>query len=78
MVGDAYSDIVAIADGVDANGAYTSAVGDEAESRAKALQHYRAGLVLDNTSEDARDAWRQAWHLSAGLVPGTRYACFGD
>jgi hypothetical protein len=78
MVGDAYSDIVAIADGVDANGAYTSAVGDEADSRAKALQHYRAGLALDNTSEDARDAWRQAWHLSAGLVPGTRYACFGD
>jgi hypothetical protein len=78
MVGDAYSDIVAIADGVDANGAYTSAVGDEVDSRAKALQHYRAGLALDNTSEDAKDAWRQAWHLAAGLVPGTRYACFGD
>jgi hypothetical protein len=79
MVGDAYSDMVAILDGVDPNGAYTSVdLGDEADSRAKALQHYRAGLALENVSEDAKDAWRQAWHLAAGLVPGTRYACFGD
>lgn len=79
MVGDAYSDMVAIDDGVDPNGAYSSVdLGDEADSRTKALQHYRAGLDLDNTSEDAKDAWRQAWHLAAGLVPGTRYACFGD
>jgi hypothetical protein len=79
MVGDAYSDMVAIDDGVDPNGSYSSVdLGDEADSRAKSLQHYRAGLALDNTSEDAKDAWRQAWHLVAGLVPGTRYACFGD
>ncbi len=79
MVGDAYSDMVAIAGGVDPNGAYASVdLGDEADSRAKALQHYRAGLALDNTSENAKNAWRQAWHIAAGLVPGTRYACFGD
>jgi hypothetical protein len=79
MVGDAYSDMVAIAGGEDPNGAYVSVdFGDDAVSRAKALQHYRAGLALDNTSENAKDAWRQAWHLAAGLVPGTRYACFGD
>ena len=79
MVGDAYSDMVAIAGGVDPNGAYASEdLGNEADSRAKALQHYRAGLGLDNMSDDAKDAWRQAWHLAAGLVPGTRYACFGD
>jgi hypothetical protein len=79
MVGDAYSDIVAIAGGVDPNGDYASVdLGNEADSRAKALQHYRAGLALDNTSENAKNAWRQAWHLAAGLTPGTRYACFGD
>ncbi len=79
MVGDAYSDMVAIAGGVDPNGDYANAdLGNEADSRAKALQHYRAGLALDKTSENAKDAWRQAWHIAAGLVPGTRYACFGD
>jgi hypothetical protein len=79
MVGDAYSDMVAIAGGVDPNGDYASAdLGNDAESRVKALQHYRSGLALDNTSDDAKNAWRQAWHLAAGLVPGTRYTCFGD
>jgi hypothetical protein len=79
MEGDAYSDMVAIAGGVDPNGAYVNVdLGNETDSRAKALQHYQAGLALDKTSENAKDAWRQAWHLAAGLVPGTRYACFGD
>jgi hypothetical protein len=79
MVGDAYSDMVAIAGGVDPNGDYTSAdLGSDVGSRAKALEHYRAGLAVDNTSESAKDAWHQAWHLAAGLVPRTRYACFGD
>ncbi len=79
MVGDAYSDMIAIAGGVDPNGSYASFdLGDEADSRAKALQHYQAGLALDRTSENAKDAWRQAWNIAAGLVPGTRYACFGD
>jgi hypothetical protein len=79
MVGDAYSDLVAISGGVDPNGAYTSSdMGDEAASRGKALQQYRAGLALDRTSKGAKEAWGQAWHLAAGLVPGTRYACFGD
>ena len=45
MVGDAYSDMVAIAGGVDPNGDYASDdLGNEADSRAKGLQHYRAGL----------------------------------
>lgn len=79
MVGDAYSDMVAIAGGVDPNGDYVNVdLGNEADSRAKALQHYQAGLALDKTSKNAKDAWRQAWHIAAGLVPGTRYACFGD
>ncbi|HUA18481.1 MAG TPA: hypothetical protein VMB25_07030 [Bryobacteraceae bacterium] len=81
MVGDAYSDIVAIAGGDDGpNGEYDgSRFRNEADAnRKRALQHYRAGLALDNRSENARDAWRQAWRLAAGLLPGERYVCFGD
>ena len=79
MVGDAYSDIYAIANGIDQNGSYTNIGIDEAEpARVKGLEHYRAGLAVDNTSEDAKDAWRQAWHLSVGRLPHVRYACFGD
>jgi hypothetical protein len=29
-------------------------------------------------SETAKDAWSQAWHLAAGLLPTERYVCFGD
>lgn len=81
MVGDAYSDIVAIAGGqAGANGEYNpEQFRDEADSsQAKALQHYRAGLAVDNTSHSAKDAWRQAWRLSADLLPSERYVCFGD
>ena len=81
MVGDAYSDIVAIAGGESgANGEYDSGqFQNEADSsRENALDHYRAGLAIDNTSENARRAWTQAWHLAAGLLPNERYVCFGD
>jgi len=42
------------------------------------VQHYRAGLAIDNSSENARDAYRQARHLAAGLLPRQRHVCFGD
>ena len=80
MVGDAYSDIVAIAGGESGgNGDYAGDSEKEADSaHAKALEHYRAGLAIDNTSENAGQAWSQAWHLAAGLLPSERYVCFGD
>jgi len=81
MVGDAYSDIVAIVGGESGpNGEYDPSQyeGEGEADRAKALEHYRAGLAIDNTSENAKDAWRQAWHLAAGLLPNQRYVCFGD
>lgn len=80
-VGDAYSDIVAIAGGRSgANGEYDPSqyTSEAGADRAKALAHYRAALAIDNTSQNAKDAWRQSWHLAAGLVPGERYVCFGD
>jgi hypothetical protein len=81
MVGDAYSDIVAIAGGYEGpNGEYDAEQfhGEAISARAKALQHYRAGLAIDNSSENAKDAYRQAWHLATGLLPRQRYVCFGD
>ena len=79
MMGDAYADMVFLAEGPDPNGDYASVKIDEpAVSRTKALEHYRAGMEIDGTSTDAKDAWRQAWKLSAGLLPNARYVCFGD
>lgn len=81
MVGDAYSDIVAIVQGDSgANGDYDPSKyeGEVEADRAKALNHYRSGLDVENTSKDAKDAWGQAWHLAAGMLPNHRYVCFGD
>ena len=79
MIGDAYSDIFSIAKGYDPNGDYPNIQERDADpAHAKALEHYRAGLSIDNRSEDAKHAWSQAWHLSAGLLPTLRYACFSD
>lgn len=79
MVGDAYSDIVALAGGAVTDYGDPKLYEPEADSaRKKALEHYRAGLAVDGTSENARDAWLQAWHLSAGLIPTTRYVYVYD
>jgi len=81
MVGDAYSDIVAIAGGDDGpNGEYDPEQyrNEAGVDREKALQHYRAGLAVDNSSLNAKDAWGQAWRLAAGLLPSHRYVCYGD
>lgn len=79
MVGDAYSTIVAIAGGlVGPNGEYGAEPAEGDADRSKALQHYRAGLAVDHTSQNAKDAWSQAWRISAGLLPEEWYVCFGD
>lgn len=81
MVGDAYADIVGIVGGDSgANGEYApSKYAAEAETaRARSLRHYRAGLEIDSTSTMAKEAWSQAWHLAAGMLPQHRYVCFGD
>jgi hypothetical protein len=78
IIGDAYSDIVALAGGAEPD--YDESFGrDEADSaRKKALEHYHAGLAVDGISENAKDAWLQAWHLSAGLLPATRFVYIYD
>ncbi len=81
MVGDAYSDFVVLArQGLNAQGArdVDKYRGEAAMDRAKALEHYRAGLTVDNASQNAQDAWRQAWRLLAGIQPEERYVCFDE
>jgi hypothetical protein len=81
VVGDAYSDIVAIAGGESgANGEYDPGEfqNEASSAREKALSHYRAGLALDDGSENAKEASSQAWHLAAALLPSEHYVCFGD
>ncbi len=81
MVGDAYSDFVALAaQGLNAQGSpdATKFRGESEVDRAKALEHYRAGLAVDNASQNAQDAWRQAWRLLAGIQPEERYVCFEE
>ncbi len=67
MVGDAYSDILL------RNSLESGDRSKAKAARAKALQHYAAGLAGDATSRQAKDAWLQAWHISAGLRPHARY-----
>jgi hypothetical protein len=67
MVGDAYSDLILRTHGASGNR------GKAESARSKALKHYAAGLANDGTSRQARDAWLQAWHISAGLLPHARY-----
>ncbi|HKF00709.1 MAG TPA: hypothetical protein VKB49_00300 [Candidatus Sulfotelmatobacter sp.] len=78
IIGDAYSDMVALAGGAvpDYGEAFSHQEGEAARERA--LQRYRLGLAVDSTSENARDAWLQAWHLQAGLLPETRFVYEGD
>jgi hypothetical protein len=79
MVGEGYSDIVAIAGGLEGDGDFSARPGEGPIERGKALFHYRAGLAVDQTSDGARSAWMQAWRLSAGLLPALqRYACGSD
>jgi len=79
MIADAYSDIFTIAKGYDPSGDYPNIQEPAAApAHAKALDHYRAGLAIDTSSENAKHAWSQAWHLSAGLFPSMRYMCVSD
>lgn len=81
MVGDAYSDLVALAaQGLNAQGSPDPDKfrGEAEVDRAKALEHYRAGLAVDNASQNAQDAWRQAWRLLARIQPDERYVCFEE
>jgi hypothetical protein len=77
ILGNAYADIVGLAEGVNPDIDASPWKGRAEIARSEALDEYRSVLSADTTSEMARDAWRQAWNLSAGLLPRSHYVC-GD
>jgi len=81
MIGAAYAEIVGLAAGM---GDYS--VGDPAPfrpraeaARAKALEHFQAGLVVERSAPRAEGAWRTSWRLAAGLPPAQlSFLCLND
>jgi len=79
ILGDAYADSVGIAAEVFLSPEYRKNAHDNPSARAKALEHYRAGLAIEQDSPRARDAWRTAWRLLAGQPPRRmRFYCEND
>jgi hypothetical protein len=79
-VADAYRDIVSLSAGAALEYSNPSDYANEAApARRLALDHYRAVLALDSTSASSREAWREAWRLTAGLpTTSLRYFCVND
>jgi len=79
IIGDANASIVALAGGSEPDYGDPTEYQPEAPfARHNALEHYRAGLAIDGTSDNAKYAWLQAWKLSAGLLPQTRWVYIYD
>ncbi len=80
-IGDAYRDIIAIA-----NGASPYASDDDARykpqvphARREALRYYRAVVAAAPHSDSAREALKKARDLQAGIIPrDTRFLCIYD
>ena len=79
IIGDANATIFALAGGTEPDYGDPSEYQPEAPAaRHNGLEHYRAGLAIDGTSDNAKLAWLQAWKISAGLLPVTRWAYVND
>lgn len=80
LVAEGYHDIVALARGALAEYADSTQYLEEAPAAtAMALEHYRLAMTPGDTTRMAREAWRQAWWLMAGLPPRTtRFVCIYD
>lgn len=79
IIGDANATIVALAGGAEPDYGDPEKYQPRAPAaKHNALEHYRAGLALDGTSDNAKFAWLQAWKISAGLRPDTRWAYIYD
>jgi len=80
LLGDAYSDIVALAAGEGQDMADTADfVARAPNARRKAIAYYRQGLALNRESVQARAAWLEAWRLLAGMPPSrTHFYCVYD
>jgi len=79
-LGEAYHDIVALADGAADSFAASSTLVDQApEARRQALLHYRAAMAGATDPALADLAWRRGWWLLAGLpMRDVRFLCLND
>lgn len=80
MIGDAYRDIVAVAEGLADEYLDPGKYKELARvALPKAIEHYRLGLQNAQTSRQNGMAWSEAWRLMAGLPPiSIRYLCIID
>jgi hypothetical protein len=80
LLGDAYRDIVALADGAAGDYADSSAyVAERDSARTRAIAHYRAAIAADTSAAVAAPSWRRAWLLLAGpRARGVRFYCIYD
>jgi hypothetical protein len=79
LLGDAYADIVGLADGISEYAEAEKYRGEAEAARARSIEHYQQGLSLDRMSSRARAAREQARRLAAGLPPlALRFYCVYD
>jgi hypothetical protein len=80
LEGDAYGDVVALAQGYGRENADSTQFAPEAdEARAKAITLYEAALTIDHTSRLARGGQLAHDRLASGQrVDHTRFFCFGE
>src|ERR1700686_10907 len=80
LVAEAYSDVVALADG--AGEEYVTAQKDLRAApwaRSMAIAHYRHLLRLPHSPQNPKRTWKQLWRLLAGAPPiGTYFFCVYD
>jgi len=78
MVGDAYSTIVAISGGLLGRMADTVRHLKKVRRRASWACNTTARVAVDHASQNAKDAWGQAWLLPVSLFLGSKHVCYGD
>jgi hypothetical protein len=78
-LGCAYSDVVALANGIESVAAEDSGIQLTANAaRFKAVEHFRQAIAIDNDFFQARQAWRDSWRLIAGIPPETLHFTCSD
>lgn len=80
-IGDAYRDIIAVANGVNGEASEDAAKykKEVPHARREALRYYRAAVAAAPHSEAAKEAQKKARDLQAGMTPNhMRFFCYSD
>lgn len=80
LVAEAYSDVVALADGAGEGYVHAAKYLRAAQwARSMAIAHYRHLLLLPHSTQTPKRTWKQLWRLLAGAPPtGTYFFCVYD